>query len=316
MRKPLPHFSSEQIIAARTARNPVDARRAYAALVEPECNANRQVVDVATIFLTNRECPFRCLMCDLWKNTLTSSVKVGDIPHQIRTALQTLPNAREIKLYNSGNFFDRKAIPRQDHAAIAELVRDFDTVIVENHPRFCSDDVLRFRDLLKPSQLEVAIGLETCHPEVLASLNKSMTLDDFDEAAHRLHHEGIRIRVFLLQKPPFLDESESMDWSLRSLDYAFDRGADCCVMIPTRSGNGMMETLAERGDFSPPSGASLEHVAAEGIAKQKGRVFVDLWDAAPLFPCNVCRDSRIARLAEMNLTQRLTPPVSCDACSE
>ena len=27
-------------------------------------------VDVATLFLTNRECPFRCLMCDLWKNTL------------------------------------------------------------------------------------------------------------------------------------------------------------------------------------------------------------------------------------------------------
>ncbi|EMI20662.1 Radical SAM domain-containing protein [Rhodopirellula maiorica SM1] len=294
----------------------MDARRAYAALVEPECNANRQVVDVATIFLTNRECPFRCLMCDLWKNTLTDSVQAGDIPEQIRTALTTLPTAREIKLYNSGNFFDRRAIPVQDHAVIAELVRGFDTVIVENHPKFCNDDVLRFRDLVAPSQLEIAIGLETCHPEVLASLNKSMTLEDFDDAATWLHHEGIRTRVFLLQKPPFLDESEATDWSLRSLDYAFDRGVDCCVVIPTRSGNGMMERLAERGHFSPPSGASMERVAEVGIAKQKGRVFVDLWDAGPLFPCDMCRDIRIARLAQMNLTQRGASAIFCDACSE
>ena len=316
MREPFPRSTADQIIAARPLRNQVDARRAYAALVEPECNANRQVVDVATIFLTNRECPLRCLMCDLWKNTLTKSVEVGDIPYQIRTALQTLPAAREIKLYNSGNFFDRRAIPREDHAEIAALVREFDTVIVENHPRFCGDDVLRFRDLVAPAQLEIAIGLETCHPEVLASLNKSMTLDDFDDAATRLHREEIRTRVFLLQKPPFLDESEAMDWSLRSLDYAFDRGVDCCVVIPTRSGNGMMEQLAEQGDFSPPSGASMERVAEVGIAKQKGRVFVDLWDAETLFPCEACRDSRIARLAEMNLTQCPAPSISCDVCSE
>ena len=316
MRDPFPRFTAEQIIAARTVRNEVDARRAYMALVEPECNANREVVDVATIFLTNRECPFRCLMCDLWKNTLTESVQIGDIPQQIRTALATLPTAREIKLYNSGNFFDRRAIPCEDHAAIAELVRGFETVIVENHPRLCGDDVLRFRDLVAPAQLEIAIGLETCHAEVLASLNKSMTLDDFDAAATRLHAEGIRTRVFLLQKPPFLDESQAIDWSLRSLDYAFDRGVDCCVVIPTRSGNGMIEQLAERGDFSPPKGASMEYVAEAGIAKQKGRVFVDLWDAETFFPCDACRDPRIARLAEVNLTQCLTPPISCSSCAE
>ena len=31
-------------------------------------------------------------------------------------------------------------------------------------------------------QLEVALGLETVHPEVLARLNKQMTLDDFARA--------------------------------------------------------------------------------------------------------------------------------------
>ena len=65
----------------------MDPRRPYAYLVEPECNALGEIVDVATLFLTNRECPFRCLMCDLWKNTLAEPVSRGDIPTQIRWAL-------------------------------------------------------------------------------------------------------------------------------------------------------------------------------------------------------------------------------------
>ena len=80
------------------------------------------MVDVATLFLTNRECPYRCLMCDLWKNTLTETVPIGAIPAQIDYALGQLPPARQIKLYNSGSFFDPHAIPPQDHPAIAAQV--------------------------------------------------------------------------------------------------------------------------------------------------------------------------------------------------
>jgi len=70
-----------------------------------------EAVPVATIFLTNRECPWRCVMCDLWKNTLIDSVPLGAIPSQIDYALARLPAARQIKLYNSGSFFDTQAIP-------------------------------------------------------------------------------------------------------------------------------------------------------------------------------------------------------------
>ena len=94
---------------------------------------------MATLFLTNRECPFRCLMCDLWKHTLEETVPVGAIPAQIDFALERLPPAKHIKLYNSGNFFDPQAIPREDYAEIARRVRSFDTLIVENHPRLCGD---------------------------------------------------------------------------------------------------------------------------------------------------------------------------------
>ena len=69
MIKNLPHFSDAQILAARPAKQLVDPRRPYACLLEEEYSARGQLEQVATIFLTNRECPFRCLMCDLWRNT-------------------------------------------------------------------------------------------------------------------------------------------------------------------------------------------------------------------------------------------------------
>ena len=89
----------------RPGRTAVDPYLPYAFLVEEECSAELEVVSVATVFLTNRECPWRCVMCDLWKNTLTDKVPLGAIPIQIEHALARMPPARQIKLYNSGSFF-------------------------------------------------------------------------------------------------------------------------------------------------------------------------------------------------------------------
>src|SRR4051812_32596245 len=137
-------MTSAEIIAARGPKNSVDPRRPYAFLVEDERSASGEIVPIATLFLTNRECPFRCLMCDLWQNTTDESVPLGAIPTQIDFALPQLPPARQIKLYNSGNFFDPQAIPPEDHRAIIERVRRFENVIVENHPRLTDDRCLRF----------------------------------------------------------------------------------------------------------------------------------------------------------------------------
>jgi radical SAM enzyme (TIGR01210 family) len=166
------------IVERRPARNAVDPLRPYAFISEEERSRDGEIVAVNTIFLTNRECPWRCLMCDLWKNTLTETVPAGAIPAQIEYALTRLPAACHIKLYNGGSFFDPRAIPLADYEAIAVLLRPFEHVIVESHPALVGDSCLRFRDLLSGS-LEVAMGLETANPEVLQRLNKHMTLDQF-----------------------------------------------------------------------------------------------------------------------------------------
>ena len=303
------------ILSRRPARNAVDPLRPYAFVAEQERAESGEVVPVATIFLTNRECPWRCLMCDLWRNTLTESVPPGAIPVQVDLALASLPPARQLKLYNSGSFFDPRAIPPGDLPAIAERVRSFERVIVECHPALIGESALRFRDLLH-GRLEVAMGLETAHPDVLARLNKRMTLDQFARAAEFLRGHDIALRVFILVKPPFLDEAGALEWARRSLDFAFDCGATVASLIPTRPGNGALEALAEQGEFSPPRLATLEEAAAYGVSLQRGRVFADLWDLEKFSACPECFAARKERLERMNFAQTIEPSVACSRCND
>jgi hypothetical protein len=61
---------NQEIEALRPSRNKLDPYIPYHFLHEQEPDARGKLQRVNTIFLTGKECAFKCLMCDLWKNTL------------------------------------------------------------------------------------------------------------------------------------------------------------------------------------------------------------------------------------------------------
>lgn len=307
-------IDSSWILSRRGSKNQVDPFRPYAFFVEKEHTSGGNIEEVAAVFLTNRECPFSCLMCDLWKNTTDNPVPPGAIPTQIEYALSQLPPARHIKLYNSGSFFDPLAIPPEDYEKIATLLEPFETVIVESHPAFINHKTLSFSKLIKGA-LQVAIGLETIHPEVLPRLNKKMTLADFEQSVSFLSSHGIGTRAFILLRPPFMTEEEGICWANKSMDYAFRTGVDTCIVIPVRSGNGAMEYLEKQNYFEPPDIQSLEKVLEYGIHLKKGIVLADLWDIDSFSSCKKCLQPRKERLNRMNLLQTVMPPVRC-SCTD
>jgi radical SAM enzyme (TIGR01210 family) len=302
------------VLQHRPAKNQLDPYRAYASMWEEERDSSGALASTAVVFITNRECPFRCMMCDLWVNTVDETVPRGAIAGQIRAALAGLPPARQIKLYNAGSFFDPGAIPPDDDDKIAHTVKGFDRVIVESHPAFLAgayeERCLRFRDAIS-GELEVAIGLETAHPDVLARLNKKMTLEQFRRAASFLRAHDIALRVFVLLSPPFMPEAEAVAWACRSLDLARDCGATVTTVIPTRGGNGAMEAIGD--SFHPPRLPALESTLEYGISIGRMRVFADLWNIERFFSCD-CSDARATRLAAMNRFQRPVPDVVCTRC--
>lgn len=301
----------QEIIELRPEKHRLDPYKPYHFLHEQEVDSNGVIREVNTIFLTNKECPFKCLMCDLWKHTLDEPTPRGAIPRQIVHALNRLPEASVIKLYNNGNFFDTKAIPKEDYPAIAHLLDEYEHVIVENHPNLCNDNCLEFKRLLN-GDLEIAMGLETIHPEVLPKLNKQITTENFSRAATFLLENDIEVRAFILLNPPFLTGAEAnIDWTVKSVNFAFDRGAGACSVIPTRAGNGIMEKLQEEGNFIPPTLEALETAFEKSLGLQKGHVFADLWDLKQFSSCAHCFEDRKSRLKEMNLKQEILPPIPC-----
>ena len=162
------------ILARRGPKNNHPPRQPYGSFVEDEPGPDGTLWRCHTLLLTNRECAFRCLMCDLWQDTLDTTTESGAIAAQVSTLLPSPPpnpgrraggGSQEsslsplplfpssqgwhpegtrgaggrrvaLKLYNAGSFFDPGQVPVEDYAAIADKARHFDRVSVESHTAF------------------------------------------------------------------------------------------------------------------------------------------------------------------------------------
>jgi radical SAM enzyme (TIGR01210 family) len=312
------------VLARRPSRPDHDPWRHQGVLLEEERSERGDVVRSATIFLTGRECPWRCVMCDLWKHTLAVDTPRGALARQIDGARGEMgaPLPSQVKLYNAGSFFDPRAVPEDDYGDLADAVGGFGRVIVESHPRLVGPRLRRWRDALARAAgdglvpaVEVAMGLETAHPAALHRMHKRFTIDDFARAAERIRLEDATLRVFLLVGVPFVRRDEQLEWLQRSVACAFACGASVISLIPTRGGNGALEALAGEGWFQPVTIEDLESAFDAVLPGSRGRVFVDTWDLHLFSRCTACIERRRQRLTAMNLTQRELPRVACEACS-
>jgi uncharacterized Fe-S cluster-containing MiaB family protein len=359
------------VVGRRGVREGRDPWRHQGVIVEDERAEDGAMARVATVFLTGRECPWRCVMCDLWRYTIEGDTPVGAIAAQIAAARSEGGEAVSVmKLYNAGSFFDPRAVPESDYDDIAVQLVGLERVIVESHPALIGARVDRLLDALArqcarvgredaqrlevtrshaarveaalsevtpsevtpsevaPPRLEVAMGLETAHPDALERLHKRITLERFARAAAELGRRDVALRVFLLISPPFIPADEQDAWLLRSVDFAFECGASVVSLVPTRSGNGAMEVLAAEGWFREPTLVDIERSFAAALAHgaqrptpphgARGRVFVDLWElerfadnanfadsegAAASASCGFAM--RRERLRSMNIEQRI-----------
>jgi archaeosine synthase beta-subunit len=327
------------VLEHRGARAHLDPWHHQGVVIEDERTAEGHVARVATVFLTGRECPWRCTMCDLWKHTTEADTPRGAIPAQIGAARDELRNCvpaiTTMKLYNAGSFFDPRAVPVSDYGEIAARLIGLDHVIVESHPALIGQRVDLLLDALNQQHLwrrsfspagsadterpalEVAMGLETANPTALDLLNKRFTIDQFRSAAAALRARGIAVRVFLLISPPFVSDEDQDTWLIQSIDVSFASGASVVSLVPTRSGNGAIERLAAANLFREPSLGDVERSLAIGLAAAggRGRVFVDLWGLQRFASCPACFERRKTRLHTMNLAQTVSAPsAACARC--
>ncbi len=296
------------ITSQRPPRREVGVNHPRAVFREQEVDRSGILRDVLTVILTGRECPWKCLMCDLWRDTSLTPIPPGAVVRQIESVLSQHPQPEVIKLYNAGSFFDPLSVPPQDDASIATLLQGIGRVVVECHPHLIGKRAFDFRDRLS-AKLEIAVGLETVDPIALDRLNKRVSLETFCRVGEKLHEEKIDLRTFILVQPPFQPANEAIRWAFKSAAFAIcEMGTGVVSLIPTRSAEGAMETLRQSGDFTPPTlKLFLEAVRrVHQTMAADARILADVWDLESFGESAEITRSIREELIRLNLSQSAT----------
>lgn len=322
-----------EVAAGRPPRPEVDPWSPLDLLVEEEPDGRGGGELALTVFLAGAECPFQCVFCDLWRYTLTGPTPPGAIPRQLEITRERLAAGLDgptgtvrspaelarIKLYNASNFFENRAVPLEDDPRILELLEPFAEVTVECHPRLIRDRALGFAAELR-GRMEVAMGLETVHPEAFPRLRKGMDLEDFERATDMLRRRDLGVRAFVLVGAPFVPPEEAVEWAVRSTRWAFERGVERVSLIPVRGGTAEMRRLEETGEWASPTLRQLEDALDETLRATaneddgRGIVTADSWDLDAFSDCSSCLPDRRRRLERINRSGRSEPRVDCSVC--
>jgi archaeosine synthase beta-subunit len=250
-----------------------------------------------------------CSMCGYARDTLGRSASVEELATQLDRILERYRDEPYVKIYTSGSFLDDREV---DPGSRVRLAKAFGgrarRLLFETLPEFATESsVGEVRDAFG-GELEVALGLESTQPEVLARLiNKGESPSEYLAAADRIRSFGVRPKAYLLLKPPYLTEAESVADVVTSIGVAASR-FDAISVNPVHIQNGtVVEWLFRRGRYRPPWLWSLVDAMRAGAAIRGATRLVTFPTAGGLprgpHNCGSCDRTVLAALEEASLSQ-------------
>lgn len=229
-------------------------------------------------------------------------------------------------LYNEGNFFNPDELPpraRRDILKIISQDSGIRTVILESLPEFITDSVLReTASILGDRHVEIGIGLESINPLIRSlCVNKSYTLDEFVRVVP-LVKQYFRVLAYILQKPCFVTERESIVDVVDTGRYAFRAGADVVSIEPVNlSDYNMSGVLHKLGLHRAPwlwsVVETVRALSAEGELRVGGDQFAPTYLHHP-HNCPSCTPFFKRALDDFNATLDPRPleSLACDCLDE
>lgn len=166
----------------------------------------------------------------------------------------------EFKLYNSGSFFDENDVPDKLRMEILEKIRKDPRIFklgVESRPEFLKNHLNIIKEtkrLLEPIQLEIGVGLESSNNAILKDCwNKGFSLEDYRKSVQKVRSLEIRLKSYILIKPPFLTEKEAIIDAINTARDALTIGTDVISFNPCNIQNGtLVNHLFKQDRYQPP----------------------------------------------------------------
>jgi radical SAM enzyme (TIGR01210 family) len=202
-----------------------------------------------------------CTMCGYLNDCVSTNIPIQpeDIVYQFRSVVDKFKNTQFniVKIFTSGSFLDDAEVPPEVQENILKICNNsgVENVIFESRPEFVTSEKLEELSTFFPGRIQVAIGLETTNDIVRNhAINKGFQFEDYCNAIQIIKDLDILVKTYLLLKPPFLTEQDSITDVLQSIRELRDKELTDCISInPVNIQKfTVIEYLLNRGDYRPP----------------------------------------------------------------
>jgi archaeosine synthase beta-subunit len=184
---------------------------------------NGKTVNAYVIILRTRGCSWAltsgCTMCGYFNDSMFIDVSDKDLRSQFEKAMQNYKDEKIVKLFTSGSYFDPYEISvSMQNEILNILTKRAEKISVESRPEYITEKRLTaIQKIVASKEFEIGIGLETSNDLVREkTINKGFTFHEYKKATQLLKKHKMNVKTYVLMKPPFLTEKESLDDCIRT----------------------------------------------------------------------------------------------------
>ena len=236
-----------------------DASKPVTVYKTPENLPDGTPCTAATVILRSKGCAWwwksGCTFCGYF-NDVRDDVSAEDMFSQWEFAKKTTNQFEDcgmVKVYTSGTFFeDRENPPEWQDLVLRETAQMGLHLVVEAQAQMCTPEKISWVADRHPG-CTVAIGLEAYDDKVLRfHVNKGFTTKQWHSAVQMLRDNNLRVKTYLLFKPPFMSEGDALLHTTSWLNKVAPYSDEVSVNPMNIQKNTIVDRLFRNKEYRPP----------------------------------------------------------------
>ena len=236
-----------------------DASKPATVYHTPEMTTEGEPCTAVTVILRTKGCHWwwssGCTFCGYFNDT-RDDVTSEDLHAQWNEAKRKYNDFEGhsmVKVYTSGSLLEDREIPVDfQETVLADCHSLGKELIVESRTEQLSDKKLAWASKINPS-FTVAIGLEAYDDEVLRfHVNKGFSVASWDRAVERLEKYNLRIKTYLMFKPPFMSEADALDHCVKWIEAVAEKSDEISINPMNIQRGTVIDRLHRHQEYRPP----------------------------------------------------------------
>jgi len=244
---------------SKSYRESWDASKPVSVFKTPETLPDGTPCTAVTVILRTKGCAWwwksGCTFCGYF-NDVRDDITSDDMYSQWEEAKRRtndFEGCEMAKVYTSGTFFeDRENPPEWQETVLRETFERELHLVIEAQAQMCTPEKLAWVAKHHPG-CTVAIGLEAYDDRVLRfHVNKGFSTKQWHKAVDILRDNGLRVKTYLLFKPPFMSEADALNHTTSWLRQVAHHSDEVSVNPMNIQRKTLVDRLYRNREYRPP----------------------------------------------------------------